>query len=268
MAIVVGCQAPAEPKVVEESRVCTYADREVSACTALATGMLFDEDGDRIRSKMMGCERRPGPSALVRWRVFAQEVIGFHANVLFAPVEPGQALTPIGVEPIPLEWPCGSRCLDAAPRTLWTMNPASCPDNGKQEGIAVTIPDSEATACRNTRLVTGMDTAWCDEPLQVNELYLLREKRLSVVQNAEVKLTSFGATVVLDGKTKELVDGWSVHELMSRLWKEPPDLEQSCDDVIESVVVGRNARGWRVALRSCLPVVSIGLLQSVLDKSH
>lgn len=243
---------------------CTFGEKRAAACEALRRGILMGRNHAELGATLTTC-RMDELTAEASWTLAAESPLQFQAVVRFGAAGSRDALRPVAVDPILLEWP--TRESQQVPATLRVAVAASCSARtGDETTMEVPIARIGPGSCTAQARLTGGDPTWCTrEMLDDEEHYIIREYgpfggrlkyQAAVSVAAEARLTFDGA----DGGTARAS---SVRELLKPLWGAASQVPESCRDGSLQVVEARAFGRWKAILRSCSRAVDLADLRKL-----
>lgn len=259
MMVVVGCRtdvAVQDSGKSEASRGCTFGERSKAACNAIQAAMLLDEDGNRIAAQFVQCEI-PELLGEVTWNLSDRAPL--RTVVRLGADGPRDALRPVSVEPIVLEWPNREHALPVR-RMRVDVSHSCVAGTTADRTVDVYIRAIDSSACVGEARLTGADPEWCTRPISGDAEYLIREQdpfSHAVRHFARVELEALRARLELDGTTYITRETDAVRELVEQTWQLPSEVQESCRDGALQVVEARRGEHWKAILRYCRPVISI-----------
>ena len=261
-----GC-APApmarvQPKTAAE---CTFGERKRAACAALERAVLLDARGSTTSVKVVDCGL-DGLTAVIEWNP-SEELQPWRALVRFGASGPFDALQPVQVDPIVLEWP--SEVSPRVPIRLRMSVTASCATNVPDSAIVETeIAPIGPGACAAEARLTGSELRWCTQPLSGEVTYRIREYDPFSARLRHAAYVDIGAKTSwnLDGVSQHPADDAAVRALLDPIWNMPSETSESCRDGGLQVVEARRGERWKAVLRHCSAVVSLAELRRVFER--
>ena len=261
MMIVTGCQpvlavqAPGK----RTPRGCTFGERKKAACDAIRAATLVDEQGSHVAARVVHCEVRELLGE-VTWNVVDEAPL--RTVVRLGSDGPRDALRPVSVEPIVLQWP-HPEPVRPVRRMRVTVAHSCVAGVTADRTIDVRIPAVDSGACVAEARLTGGDHKWCTRPTSGDATFVIREHdpfSHGIRHSALLELDPLQARLELDGTTYVTRETETVSDLVEQTWQLPSEVDESCRDGALKVVEARRGAQWKAILRYCRPAISIARL--------
>lgn len=247
---------------------CTFLEKTATACETMRQSVLRDAARAPIPASLTQCSM-PQLYARVSWQTKANPPRSYNGLVRFAADNERDALQPVHVEPLILEWPLSptveTNARELVSRVRLTCQSSSFPADAERE-VRVAIPAITEASCVAESHVTGGTSDWCRQAPSGDSFYRMRRFdpfAHALMYTIRVDLWPGRATVTVNNRSADLADG-PLRVLFEPTWDMPSEAEESCRDGSLTIVEARRASAWKAILRHCRSPVDFRALESAL----
>jgi hypothetical protein len=266
--LALGCRHPVATAESGNQRItgCTFGERVQAVSEAIRNAELLDV-GERAISAHVVDVCVGELVAEVTWEVSGRGAL--RTLVDLGATGQTDALRPVRVTPIVLEWPTR----EPAPSAHWmrvTVAPKCAAGAGGASTVITKLAPIDSTSCAAEARLTGGDTDWCVRSNRGLAWYEVREYRpvFRPHRVARVTVEAEATHVDLDGAVVVIPDGQAVHDLFEPIWHVSSEVDESCRHSALKVVEARRGNRWKTVLRHCEPAIDLERLATLARSSQ